>query len=236
MDPDRRVLKDGALAITGNKITWLGSAGEARQRFEASRTIACEWADTAARARRHALSHRPTAAARQDQRARPAASPEAADLAELPDPLRVRAQRGRHVSLQRRSPTPTCCGMGRHVSPMPVDPIPTRWPALRCVSGSGVWSPSPRWMSAMDFPASMKLQHPGRDRPQSVAHKELGSLCDRATRRCLVVAPPTPCLQPRAVGDLPRSRRRVWLTGAHSSCRRYLRGGLRRRALGKAPD
>ncbi len=39
MSVDRGVVTDGALAASGGKITWLGSAGEARRRFEATRTI-----------------------------------------------------------------------------------------------------------------------------------------------------------------------------------------------------
>jgi 5-methylthioadenosine/S-adenosylhomocysteine deaminase len=39
MGTNRKVLNNGALAASGGKITWLGSAVEARRRFEATRTI-----------------------------------------------------------------------------------------------------------------------------------------------------------------------------------------------------
>lgn len=42
MDTDRRVIRDGALAVRTGKITWIGPAAEGRQRFEASRTLDAE--------------------------------------------------------------------------------------------------------------------------------------------------------------------------------------------------
>lgn len=39
MDPARRVIRGGALAVHGGKISWIGPAAGARQRFSATRTI-----------------------------------------------------------------------------------------------------------------------------------------------------------------------------------------------------
>jgi 5-methylthioadenosine/S-adenosylhomocysteine deaminase len=39
MDTDHRVIRDGALAARDGRITWIGTASEGRQRFEASRTL-----------------------------------------------------------------------------------------------------------------------------------------------------------------------------------------------------
>lgn len=39
MDGDRRVFRDGALAVRDGSISWLGSASEARRRFSASKTL-----------------------------------------------------------------------------------------------------------------------------------------------------------------------------------------------------
>jgi 5-methylthioadenosine/S-adenosylhomocysteine deaminase len=39
MDPDRRVIRDGAVAVSGDRIAAVGEAGELRERFEAERTL-----------------------------------------------------------------------------------------------------------------------------------------------------------------------------------------------------
>jgi 5-methylthioadenosine/S-adenosylhomocysteine deaminase len=39
MDPARPLVRDGAIAVTGGQIGWIGPASEARQRVEAARTL-----------------------------------------------------------------------------------------------------------------------------------------------------------------------------------------------------
>ena len=151
MSVDRGVVTDGALAASGGKITWLGSAGEARRRFEATRTIDADGrlvlpglVDTHFHTGQQLLRGKLTELARRRQLKLPIwrnyLIPFESVLTE------------EDMSLSAEIAYANLCGSGRPVSPTPAGPIPTRWPARRYASGSEAWSPNRLWISATDFP------------------------------------------------------------------------------------